>query len=161
MKRVEHRQGVAATRLRSTSFRTFVLYPIIIIAWEWLVNGGRLPVRPWYLPLMGWGYLQYWLIGKYRVRHGGGGPGMETPPERLVTTGPFAWCRNPMYLGHILFLLGLTLTLHSWLAALITAATAVWFHFRVQRDEKRLRERFGKPYEEYSARVRRWIPRLL
>ena len=86
---------------------------------------------------------------------------MDTPPERLVTTGPFAWCRNPMYLGHILFLLGLTLTLQSWFAALITAATAVWFHFRVRRDEKRLRERFGEPYEEYSARVRRWIPRLL
>ena len=150
-----------ARRLRSTSFRTFILYPIIIIAWEWLRNDGQLSLRPWYVPLMVWGYLQYWLIGKYRIRRGGGGPGMDTPPERLVTTGPFAWCRNPMYLGHILFLLGLTLTLHSWLAALITVVTAIWFQFRVRRDEQRLRELFGEPHEEYSARVRRWIPRLL
>src|SRR5688500_16575981 len=147
-------------RLRSTSFRTFVLYPLIIVSWELLLNGGRLQIRPWFLPLLAWGYLQYRLIGRYRIRHGGGGPGMETPPERLVTTGPFAWCRNPMYLGHIVFLLGLTLVLYSVFAALITAATAVWFHFRVQRDEKRLQARFGHAYEDYSARVTRWFPRL-
>jgi protein-S-isoprenylcysteine O-methyltransferase Ste14 len=149
------------TRLRSTSFRTFILYPLIIVAWEWLLNGGRLNIRPWCLPLLVWGYLQYWLTGKYRIRHGGGGPGMETPPERLVTTGPFAWCRNPMYLGHLVFLLGLTLTLQSLFAAFLTSATAVWFQFRVRRDEKRLQARFGQPYQEYSARLRRWIPRLL
>jgi protein-S-isoprenylcysteine O-methyltransferase Ste14 len=147
-------------RLRSTSFRTFVLYPLIVVAWELLRSGGRLQIRPWYLPLLAWGYLQYRLIGNYRIRHGGGGPGMDTPPERLVTTGPYAWCRNPMYLGHIVFLLGLTLALQSVVAALITVATAIWFHFRVRRDEQRLQALFGPIYQDYSARVARWIPRL-
>src|SRR5688572_29603411 len=142
-------------RLRSTSFRTFVLYPLIIVSWELLLNGGQLQIRPWYLPLLPWGYLQYRLIGKYRIRHGDGGPGMETPPERLVTTGPFAWCRNPMYLGHVVFLVGLALTLRSLFAAGIAAATAVWFQFRVRRDEIRLRDRFGQPYEAYVTRVKR------
>ena len=146
-------------RLRSTSFRTFVLYPLIVIAWELLRSGGRLQIRPWYLPLLACGYLQYRLIGQYRIRHGGGGPGMETPPERLVTTGPYAWCRNPMYLGHIVFLLGLTLALQSVVAALITVATAIWFHFRVRRDERRLQALFGRAYQEYAAHVSRWIPR--
>jgi protein-S-isoprenylcysteine O-methyltransferase Ste14 len=146
-------------RLRSTSFRTFVLYPLILVAWELLRGGGRLQIRAWYLPLLAWGYLQYRLIGRYRIRHGGGGPGMETPPERLVTTGPYAWCRNPMYLGHIVFLLGLTLALQSVAAALITVATAIWFHFRVRRDEQRLQALFGKAYQEYAAHVSRWIPR--
>ena len=85
---------------------------------------------------------------------------METPPERLVVTGPFAWCRNPMYLGHLIFLLGLALSLRSALAAAIAAANAIWFQFRVLRDEKRLRERFGQPYVDYSARVKRWLPLL-
>ena len=146
--------------LRSTSFRTFVLCPVIVVSWELILNHGRLRLEPWFLPLLAWGYLQFWLIGKYRIRRGGGGPGMDTPPERLVTTGPFAYSRNPMYLGHVIFLLGLTLSLRSVLAALITVANAVWFHFRVQRDEKRLRERFGQPYLDYTARVRRWIPGL-
>ena len=130
------------------------------MSWELILSDGRLRLEPWFLPLLAWGYLQFWLIGKYRIRRGGGGPGMDTPPERLVTTGPFAYSRNPMYLGHVIFLLGLTLSLRSVLAALITVANAVWFHFRVQRDEKRLRERFGQPYLDYTARVRRWIPGL-
>ena len=146
--------------LRSTSFRTFVLSPLLVVGWEWLLSGGRLRIQPVYLPLLAWGYLQYRLIGTYRMRRGGGGPGMRVPPERLVTSGPYAWCRNPMYLGHIIFLIGLTLTLHSWFAALLTAVTAVWFHLRVRRDERRLHERFGKAYEDYAARAGRWIPRL-
>jgi len=146
--------------LRSTSFRTFILYPLLVVSWELILSDGRLRLEPWFLPLLAWGYLQFWLIGKYRIRRGGGGPGMDTPPERLVTTGPFAYSRNPMYLGHVIFLLGLTLSLRSVLAALITVANAVWFHFRVQRDEKRLHERFGQPYLDYTARVRRWIPGL-
>jgi protein-S-isoprenylcysteine O-methyltransferase Ste14 len=111
-------------------------------------------------PLIVWGYLQYRLVGRYRLRHGGGGPGMQTPPERLVTSGPYAYCRNPMYLGHIIFLTGVALTLRSELAALIAVASAVWFHFRVRRDEQRLAERFGAPYREYTARVKRWIPAI-
>jgi Phospholipid methyltransferase len=147
-------------RLGSTSFRTFVVYPAIVVGWELALNRGTLRLEPVFLPLLAWGYLQYHLVGKYRLRLGGGGPGMDTPPERLVTSGPFAWCRNPMYLGHMIFLLGLTLSLRSELAALITVATIVWFQFRVRRDERRLVERFGQPYLDYRARVRRWIPGL-
>jgi Phospholipid methyltransferase len=146
------------TRLGSTSFRTFLLYPAVVVAWELALNRGTLRLEPVFLPLLAWGYLQYHLIGKYRIRLGGGGPGMDTPPERLVTSGPFAWCRNPMYLGHIIFLVGLTLSLRSELAAAITLASVVWFQFRVRRDERRLAERFGQPYLDYKSRVRRWIP---
>src|SRR5262249_3696103 len=143
-----------ANRLISTPFRTFFLYPVLVVGWELLLNDGRLRIEPWFLPLMVWGYLQYRLPGQYRIQRGGRGPGLESPPERLVTTVPFAYSRNPMYLGHIIFLIGLTLSLRSALAVLITAATAVWFHFRVRRDEMRLRERFGRPYLDYTARVR-------
>jgi protein-S-isoprenylcysteine O-methyltransferase Ste14 len=147
-------------KLGSTSFRTFVLFPVLVVAWELALNRGRLRLDPWFLPLLAWGYLQYRLVGHYRIRRGGGGPGMDTPPERLVTGGPFAFCRNPMYLGHIIFLAGLALALQSWLAAALAAATAVWFRFRVRRDERRLEERFGEPYRDYLARVKRWVPGL-
>jgi protein-S-isoprenylcysteine O-methyltransferase Ste14 len=143
-----------------TSFRTFIVYPVIVLAWELWLNGGRLRLEPWFLPLAAWGYLQYHLAGRYRLRLGGGGPGMDTPPERLVTGGPFSLCRNPMYLGHIIFLAGLALALRSWLGAAIAAGTAVWMQFRVLRDERRLAERFGAPYLQYRSRVKRWIPAL-
>lgn len=148
------------TSLRSSSFRTFLLYPLVVMNWEWFLNDGQLRLEPLFLPVLAWGYLQYWLIGKYRLRLGGGGPGMDTPPERLVTSGPFAWCRNPMYLGHIIFLMGLALSLRSELAAVIAGANLVWYHMRVRRDERRLAARFGQPYLDYTARVPRWIPGL-
>jgi protein-S-isoprenylcysteine O-methyltransferase Ste14 len=138
-------------KLGSTSFRTFLLYPVLVLAWELALNRGRLRLEPWFLPLLAWGYLQYRLVGNYRIRRGGGGPGMDTPPERLVTGGPFAFCRNPMYLGHIIFLAGLALALQSWLAAALAAGTAVWFQFRVRRDERRLEERFGEPTASTSG----------
>jgi len=146
--------------LGGTSFRTFVLYPVLVVAFELWLNDGRLRLQAWGLPLLAWGYLQYRLVGRYRLRLGGGGPGMETPPERLVTSGPFAFCRNPMYLGHLIFLAGLALSLRSWAGAAVALATAAWLQFRVLRDERRLGERFGEPYLQYCSRVKRWIPAL-
>lgn len=147
-------------RVKGTSSRTFVLYPLITVVWELFLNRGRLRLEPLFLPVMAWGYLQYRLCGRYRIKRGGGGPGMDTPPERLVTTGPFAYARNPMYSGQIIFLIGLALTLHSLFAALLTVATAIWFHFRVLRDERRLLERFGEPYTTYLGKTKRWVPGL-
>jgi phospholipid methyltransferase len=146
--------------LSRTPVRTFVIYPAMTIVGELILRGGALALDYRFLPLMLWGYLQYRLCGLYRIKHGGGGPGLETPPERLVVSGPYAYTRNPMYLGHIIFLTGLTLTLESWLAALITVAVSVWFHTRVLGDEAKLIERLGAPYVNYLARVNRWIPGL-
>lgn len=151
---------MAAVTLGGSSFRTFLLYPVIVVAWELWLNDGRLRLEPWFLPLLAWGYLQYRLAGLYRLRRGGGGPGMDTPPERLVTSGPFALSRNPMYLGHLIFLAGLALSLRSWLAVIFLVVTALRLVRRVRRDEQRLAERFGEAYLEYRARVKRWIPAL-
>ena len=143
-----------------TPVRTFLLYPAITLAWELILHKGSLRFQPLFLPLMVWGYLQYQFCGLYRVKRGGGGPGLETPPDRLVSSGPYAYTRNPMYLGHLIYLSGLTLTLQSWFAALITSAVAVWFHLRVRDDETKLVERLGRPYIEYTRSVKRWIPGL-
>lgn len=145
--------------LRRTPFRTFLLYPLLTVLWELLWN-GRLQFQPIFLPLMAWGYLQYRLCGVYRRKRGGGGPGLEKPPERLVLSGPYRYARNPMYLGHVIFLIGLALTFKSLFAAAITVAAAIWFHLRVVGDEKRLLERWGEAYRRYLSITKRWIPGL-
>jgi protein-S-isoprenylcysteine O-methyltransferase Ste14 len=144
-----------------SSTRTFIVVPLVVLAWELLAGHGHLRLNLWFAPLLAWGYLQYKLVGRYRLRTGGGGPGMKTMPDHLVTNGPYAYTRNPMYLGHLIFLTGLALTLHSELAAVIAVASAVFFHVRIRRDEERLREFFGEPYVQYCFRVKRWIPGLL
>lgn len=147
-----------ARSLRATSTRTFIAFPLLAFL-EAAVSGRRL--RPQFVPLMLWGYLQYRLAGSYRRRLGGGGPGMGKPPERLVTSGPFAVSRNPMYLGHLLFFMGMYLVLRSPLAAALGLAHVPWFRRRVARDEQRLDALFGDEYRDYCRRVPRWagIPR--
>jgi protein-S-isoprenylcysteine O-methyltransferase Ste14 len=65
-----------------------------------------------------------------------------------------------MYLGHIIFLAGLSLTLRSWLAAALTVIVAVWLHFRVLADERKLAVVLGSDYIAYTRSVKRWIPGL-
>jgi protein-S-isoprenylcysteine O-methyltransferase Ste14 len=65
-----------------------------------------------------------------------------------------------MYLGHIIFLAGLALTLKSWLATLIMLLVAIWFHRRVLADERNLARHLGAPYVAYTKRVKRWVPGL-
>jgi protein-S-isoprenylcysteine O-methyltransferase Ste14 len=141
--------------LSSTPRRTFILYPIITILIE-LALHGRLEVNGAALPLLAWGYLQYRLSGRYRTTHGGGGPGLDKPPVRLVMTGIYALTRNPMYSGHLIFMLGLALTFSSLTAAALLAFHLWWFQQRVLEDETHMRDLFGDAYEDYARRVRRW-----
>jgi protein-S-isoprenylcysteine O-methyltransferase Ste14 len=147
--------------LTRTPVQTFVLCPLLVIAFEFVRQGERLTVVPAGLVLLAWGYLQYLMVGRHRSRFGGGGPGLGTPPDRIVESGPYRYVRNPMYLGHLIFMLGLALTFASWFALVLFAARAVWFHRRVREDEARLQGMFGAPYRDYQRRVKRWIPGLL
>jgi Phospholipid methyltransferase len=147
--------------LGSTSNRTFIAWPVALFAAEALLQQGVPAIHAWGLPLLAWGYLQYRLVGNYRARIGGGGPGIAIPPERIVESGPYRWVRNPMYLGHLIFFAGLALTLGSWIALAVLAFHAFWFDRRVREDEERLLGLFGDPYREYCRRVKRWIPGLV
>ena len=144
--------------LQSTPKRTFVIYPMVVIVVALVANRGALPLRVWGILILLWGYLQYRLAGAYRIRHGGGGPGLGVPPEQIVASGPYRYTRNPMYLGHLIFMLGLAITFSSWLAAVLLLIHIAWFHQRVLRDEAQLEQRFGVAYTAYRTHVKRWLP---
>lgn len=83
--------------------------------------------------------------------------------SRLVTSGPFAYTRNPLYVGNILIYTGIgvmSLALFPWLQLVALA----WFLFQytliVREEERFLREKFGQEYAEYCARVPRFLFRL-
>ena len=143
--------------LASNSTRTLVVLPAAVLA-EQAVSRRPLSLR--WLPVMLAGFLQYKLSGSYRIRHAGGPPGMSQGfPERIIDTGPYAYSRNPMYLGHLVWLVGLVLVTRSPLAVLIAAIRIPWYDARAAEDERRLEERFGAEYAAYRARVPRWIGR--
>ena len=147
--------------LGRTPVQTFILCPLAVIAVELVLNRGRLTIVPWGLPLLAWGYLQYRLVGNYRLPRAGGTSGMDVPPERILAVGPYRYTRNPMYLGHLIFLTGLALTFWSWFALVLLVARAIWFHRRVLHDEERLEKLFGAEYTDYRGRVKRWIPGII
>ena len=148
-------------RLARTPVQTFILCPLAVAAFEAVLHSGRLTLVPWGAPLLAWGYLQYRLVGRYRLPLAGGSAGMAVPPERIITTGPYRYTRNPMYLGHLIFLAGLAILFWSWFAVILLVLRALWFHRRVLRDEARLEKKFGEPYAAYRRRAKRWIPGVL
>ena len=140
--------------LASTSTRTFAAVPAVVLAEQLL---ARRRLRPRWAPLLVWGYLQYRLSGSYRIRRAGGPPGMTGFPERVIDTGPYAVTRNPMYMGHLVFLTGLTLVTRSPLALATLVTLVPWFDERAGHDEQRLEKAFGEEYVRYRDRVPRWL----
>jgi protein-S-isoprenylcysteine O-methyltransferase Ste14 len=146
--------------LGRTPIQTFVLCPLAVVVFELIWRGGTLAFVPWGVPLLIWGYAQYRFVGSYRIGQAGGGPGMATTPDRIVAQGPYRYTRNPMYLGHLIFMAGLALTFWSWFGLVLLIARAIWFQSRVVGDEARLEAKFGAEYTAYRAQVKRWVPGL-
>ena len=112
------------------------------------------------LALMAAGYALYRGAGTYRSARGRGGPGFAAQPEQLVTSGPYGVVRNPMYLGHLVFLVGLIALTRSPVALAGLFIQSRRFAERIAIDERRLADRFGHEYVEYLEHVPRWLPRV-
>jgi protein-S-isoprenylcysteine O-methyltransferase Ste14 len=80
----------------------------------------------------------------------------------LVTAGPFAWIRHPIYTAMFLMMIALAIGL-GHMARLFIAAPlyAMGTAIRVWIEERLLRTAFGSAYEEYANRVKRFIPGVL
>lgn len=93
------------------------------------------------------------------VRVGGGTPNPWVPPKALVTTGPFAWTRNPIILSHAVASFGVALLVGSPAAIVLVLLLGIGVQFIVRREERTLERRYGEVYSRYRDRVPRWIPR--
>ncbi len=81
----------------------------------------------------------------------------EEHPGKLITSGVFAFSRNPIYVAFAFILLGQFLVFSNWLL-LVYLGAAIWlFHRQVLREENYLKKHYGKEYSEYCIRVRRYF----
>jgi protein-S-isoprenylcysteine O-methyltransferase Ste14 len=79
----------------------------------------------------------------------------------LIDTGPFAYVRNPLYIGNISLWIGFSLTAAlPWVAVAILLLLAAEYHAVVRWEEYLLEARRGASYRDYVARIPRWLPRL-
>ncbi len=80
--------------------------------------------------------------------------------EALATSGPYAYTRNPLYLGSLLIGIGFAIAAKSWWIGVVLVVMFFAIYLPVIRGEEAfLRERFPE-FEEYAKRVPRMLPRL-
>jgi protein-S-isoprenylcysteine O-methyltransferase Ste14 len=78
--------------------------------------------------------------------------------DHLVTSGPFSFTRNPIYLANTLLMIGVGLISGiAWFFIFAIVAAFLTQKLAIEREEKHLEARFGKKYRNYAKRVRRWI----
>lgn len=78
--------------------------------------------------------------------------------RKLVTTGPYRFTRNPMYLGLVTLTLGIAVWVGAWpmlIAPFAVFATANWVH--IPFEETKMQRQYGLKYDEYVGLVQRWL----
>jgi protein-S-isoprenylcysteine O-methyltransferase Ste14 len=82
----------------------------------------------------------------------------STTNRKLVTTGPYRFTRNPMYLGWAIVTLGVACLIGTWpmfVASIAFFATMNWV--QIPFEEVKMRRQFGEVFDSYTREVRRWV----
>jgi protein-S-isoprenylcysteine O-methyltransferase Ste14 len=81
--------------------------------------------------------------------------------ERLITSGPFAHSRNPIYLANTFLVSGAGFFFDNlWLIPSALIAALLTQELAIKREEKHLAIKFGEAWTDYTRRVSRWFPAL-
>ena len=85
-------------------------------------------------------------------------PKPQTHTKRIIKTGIFAYCRNPMYMAFILFHFSMFLTFENVAYFLSSLGLFFWINSSViPKEEKYLLETFGDEYQRYLVAVKKWM----
>jgi protein-S-isoprenylcysteine O-methyltransferase Ste14 len=138
-----------------------LIYLLLGVALSWYLGWPKLIGLP--LPVMGIALIALsfipavWAFVLFRRERTEIEP--TSPSNRkLVMDGPYQFTRNPMYLGVVALTLGIAIWIGAWPMFIVPAAmfaTANWVH--IPFEEAKMRRQFGAAYDDYVARVRRWL----
>jgi len=162
------RQGIYAFQFGKIDRKDFLIPPVsLFYFYTVFANAFNLPVIStqefFHSELISWLGVLFCLTGlllflwslisfgqSFRV-------GIDTDhPNKLVTTGIFAYSRNPIYVAFAFILLGQFLIFSNWVL-IIYLGVAIWlFHRQVLREEDYLNQYYGEQYTEYCSRVKRY-----
>ncbi len=122
---------------------------------EWSYRIGVLAWLGALLALAG-AVLLFWSIAVFRTHQTSVVP--HQMPARLITSGPFARSRNPIYLGDVMILTGAVLWWGAW-PALVLIPTFVWILTRrfIAPEEARMKENFGPEFDDFRRKTPRWL----
>ena len=119
-------------------------------AWTLLIEAAGVVAATAGIWLVAWGYAKL-------IRHRTALLS-SSPTTHLVTSGPYRFMRNPVYLGYTLAMLGAGLfTGNLWMSVIAALTAAVTHAWIIRSEEKHLLARFGFEFECYCRRTRAWI----
>ncbi|MBM3505950.1 MAG: isoprenylcysteine carboxylmethyltransferase family protein [Alphaproteobacteria bacterium] len=123
---------------------------------RWRLGGGSIRIWLAVAVMIGGLALMMWAIQQYR--RAATSPDVKHKPEALVTTGPYRFSRNPMYLAFCGVVAGLAVALNLPGAVIALVPAAIVLHYKVVLiEEGFLRGMFGAEFDDYCRRTRRWL----
>lgn len=139
-------------------YRSFTPVPFFVVAIIWAQPQKGLVIFGAILAAVGE------LIRLWGVSYSGGATRTrKIGATQLVTNGPYAHLRNPLYFGDILIYIGAIIAAGAWLPYLMWIVI-FFFSFQymaiIRMEEKKLLELFGEEYERYTSAVPRYFPRI-
>jgi protein-S-isoprenylcysteine O-methyltransferase Ste14 len=121
-----------------------VVEPATLLSGTWLRHALGWPLLGAAVLLAGWAVRT---VGKIDI----------SKAPKLLTSGPYAHARHPMYLAWIVGYLGVALEVNSVWPFVLLPAGLLATHLVVRREEHDLEKRFGDAFTAYAARVRRYL----
>ena len=154
-------------------FRSTIYVPLFILGFSWIALQVKvydprigLLMPSWAttagIVLMIVGSILVLICVTTFIYRGKGTPAVFDPPTEFVATGPYAYVRNPMYLGGFILLAGFGFYHHSFSILFLLILFIFIFHlFVVFVEEPTLTKQFGESYLDYRKKVNRWIPKRI
>ena len=101
------------------------------------------------------------LCSVYLIRSGHAVVSHGQHPSGVVSTGAFQYVRHPLYLGSIMFYLGLAVSTASLFSLGLVGLIVVFYNFIASYEEKLLEDRFHEEYLHYKKGTGKWVPLIV
>jgi protein-S-isoprenylcysteine O-methyltransferase Ste14 len=161
--RQERRWHIFALALFSPLWFGGIILYVLLPGW---INFLSIPLPAWFrltmagvaalsIPFTLWGYRT---LGKNWVHALEPSQFIQRKGETLVTSGPYRYVRNPIYLGAFTFIIALSLVAANWLLFVPNIFIIAIIYLQIDGEEKMLLARFGDEYRAYMKRTPRLIP---
>ena len=138
-----------------------LLFVVVCAGVSWAMGWPRLPGLP--LPPLGLALVVLGAVPAISAVILFRRQGTELNPTslanaKLVTSGPYRFTRNPMYVGLVIEALGIAVWVGAWpmfVAPVALFVTSNWIH--IPFEEAKMRSQFASEFDAYASKVRRWV----
>ncbi len=158
------REGRAALALRVVLFFGLIAFLVLYFAGAGWIDAFSFPLPVglrWAGVLLGLLSVAFWTWTQVTLDTQWSAQLQLRPDHHLLTSGPYARLRHPLYTAMVGWAAGLALLTANWIFVAIAALSAAGLAVRVPREEQMMLEAFGADYQAYMRRAGRFWPRLM